>query len=269
MTEQERTPAGGEEAAGRAEGPLAGLVLEQRIAIRKRVFDELRRQILYGRIPPGTRLVEAKLAADLGVSRTPIREALHLLEVEGLLESLPRVGYRVRTVEWEEVEDVFAIRLANETLAARWAATRALPEEIADLEQNMLAEERAVAEGHTEVFVDLDAEFHEILFRASGSRRLLEICQGLRHHMLLFRVESLWLPETIGLASQGHQRIFDAIRAGNAAEAGAALAAHLEDAKTNIQRFALQERRGRQCNAGMAEAGPQAPAIRRTGEGRR
>jgi len=91
------------------------------VSIRERVYEVIRNDILNGRIPPGERLVENRLAEEIHTSRTPVREALHMLEREGLLESIPRVGYRVKQIHWDEVEEICEIRAVNETLAARWA----------------------------------------------------------------------------------------------------------------------------------------------------
>ena len=81
-------------------------VIEHPVSIREKVYDYLRNEILCNRIPAGTRLVEGRLAKQINVSRTPIREALHILEMEGLVESIPRVGYRVNELRWEDVEEL-------------------------------------------------------------------------------------------------------------------------------------------------------------------
>jgi DNA-binding GntR family transcriptional regulator len=223
-------------------GPLSDLTVERPVAIRKRVYAHLRGRILSGRIPTATRLVEARLAEEIGVSRTPIREALHLLEMEGLLEG-HRGGYRVRGIEWCEVEEICEIRTLNESIAARWAIPRLTSEDLGALEENVARCEAEVAAGHTETFPDLDAEFHEILVRASGSRRLEELCQNLRRHMLLYRVESLSLPEVARTAVSGHRRIVEAMRARDVDGVAEAIRAHMEDAKRGIQRHAFRRRR--------------------------
>lgn len=232
----------GEAATG---GPLSGLSLDRPVAIRKKVYEHLRANILAGRIAPATRLVEARLAEGIGVSRTPIREALHMLEMEGLLEGSPRGGYRVRGIEWSEVEEICEIRAVTETLAARWAIARLRAEDMAALEGNVARCEAELNDGRTGGFPDLDAEFHDILVRASGSRRLQELCQSLRQHMLLYRVESLYLPEVARTAAEGHRRILETIRARDVDGVADAIREHLEDAKSGIRRYAFEEPRER------------------------
>ena len=90
------------------------LTIEAPVSIRQKVYDFLRNQILSNHIAAGERLVEGRLAGQINVSRTPIREALHKLEMEGLIESIPRVGYRVKELRWEDVEELCEIRAVNE-----------------------------------------------------------------------------------------------------------------------------------------------------------
>ena len=113
------------------------LTIKDPISIRKKVFTAIREYILDGSFPPGERLVESRIAEQIKTSRTPVREALHLLESEGLLESIPRAGYRVKSLHWEEVEEICEIRVVNETLAARWAMKRITPKELLALENNL------------------------------------------------------------------------------------------------------------------------------------
>ena len=205
-------------------------------SIRQKVYRHLRDEILDGRISPGSRMVESRLADSIGTSRTPVREALHLLEGEGLLESIPRVGYRVKGLDWDEVEEIVGIREVNETLAISWALKRITLEELKALEENVVQAEAAIRSGRPESAVDYDAEFHEILVRASGSARLTELCQSLRRHMLRYRIGSLSRPE-VGLeAVGGHRRILNCLKDSDLEGAQKALREHLETSKRAIRR---------------------------------
>ena len=113
------------------------LIIEAPVSIRQKVYDFLRNEILSNHIQSGDRLVEGRLARQINVSRTPVREALHILEMEGLIESIPRVGYRVKELRWEDVEELCEIRAVNEILAARWAMKRIAPEELAAMKENI------------------------------------------------------------------------------------------------------------------------------------
>ena len=215
------------------------LVIKNSVSIREKVYDVIRNDILNGRIPPGARMVETQLAAQIKTSRTPVREALHMLEMEGLLVSTPRVGYRVKQIEWAEIEEIVEIRIVNEILAAQWAMNRIMPKDLKAMEANIVLAEGEIREGNPRSFVEHDAEFHEILVRASGSRRLLELCQLLRRHMLRYRIEALYLPETGLRAIVGHRRILDCMREKDEKGIEPAIREHLEQSKLEIQRYAF------------------------------
>lgn len=211
------------------------------VSIREKVYRAIRNEILNGNIAQGSRMIETRLAQQIKTSRTPVREALHLLEREGLLESIPRVGYRVREMKWEEVEEICEIRAVNETLAARWAIKRITPKELNALKRNVEETERNVRNGNNGEFVDKDAEFHEILVRASGSERLMELCEQLRRHMLRYRIEGLSHPEIAIKAIEGHRRIVECIQKKDAKGIVQAIRDHMEFAKNSVQFYAFEK----------------------------
>jgi DNA-binding GntR family transcriptional regulator len=215
------------------------LIIEHPVPIRQKVYDYLRNQILSNHIPAGTRLVEGRIARQIRVSRTPVREALHNLEMEGLIESFPRAGYLVKELKWEDVEELCEIRAVNEILAARWAMRRIIPEQIEAMKAGLDAAEAEIRAGRPELFVERDAEFHEMLVKASGSRRLLELCQMLRRHMLRYRVESLYVAEAGLRAIAGHRRIITCLETKDDIGIEAAIRDHLEQSKRDIHRFAF------------------------------
>jgi DNA-binding GntR family transcriptional regulator len=215
-------------------------VIEHPVSIRQKVYDHLRNEILSNRIPAGTRLVEGRLAKQINVSRTPIREALHILEMEGLVESFPRVGYRVKELRWEDVEELCEIRAVNEILAAKWAMKRVTPQELAAMKHNIDTAEAEIQAGNPEYFVERDAEFHEMLAKASGSERLLELCQMLRRHMLRYRIESLYVVESGLRAVGGHRRVLECLKNKDDIGIEAAIRKHLEQSKHDIRRFAFE-----------------------------
>lgn len=217
------------------------VVIRHPVSIREKVYAAIRNDVLNGRIPPGARMVETRLAKQIKTSRTPVREALHMLEMEGLLEAIPRVGYRVKRIEWDEVEEICEIRTVNETLAARWAMNRITPKEVRALEANLAVAEAEAKQGTPKSFVELDAEFHETLARASGSRRLLELCQMLRRHMLRYRIESIFHEENVLRAIKGHRAIVACIKRKDKDGIEMAIRKHLEQSKRDIQRYAFEE----------------------------
>jgi DNA-binding GntR family transcriptional regulator len=196
---------------------------------------------LNGEILPHQHLVEAKIAKEIGTSRTPIREALHSLELEGLIESIPRVGYVVKAIKEEEVEEICEIRAAIEGVGARWAMEKAPQKLIADLKKNISTSEETAAQGDLKAFVELDAQFHEIIARLSGSRRLQELGQTLRRHMLRYRIQSIYLMDNVSRAIQGHKGILEAMEKGDLEEVNRAIKCHLEQSKKDILRYAFKE----------------------------
>ena len=215
------------------------VLISNPISIREKVYAAIRNDILNGLIAPGERMIETRLASQIKTSRTPVREALHMLEREGLLEAIPRVGYRVKALRQDEVEEICEIRRVNETLAAQWAMERITAKELQALEENLFNSEGEVKRGNPKSFVDLDAEFHEILARASGSERLQELCQLLRRHMLRYRIESIFLEENVLQAISGHRQIFQCIKEKDPEGVEEAIKMHLETSKNDILKYAF------------------------------
>jgi len=220
------------------------LVIHQTDTIRRRVYSHLREQILRGEYKPHERLFETKISEEIGASRTPVREALHNLELEGLIECLPKVGYVVRPISDEEVAEICEIRGLVETLAAQWASEKAREKLIEELKKNIVASEAKVGQGSARAFIELDAQFHEIIARLSGSTRLLELAQTLRHHMLRYRIQSIYATDNVFSAIEGHKGILAAIEKGTRDEIGFAIRTHLEQSKKDILRYAFKEDEG-------------------------
>ncbi len=226
------------------------LVITDSTTIRRKVHAYLREQILNGEIGPDERLVETKIAKEIGTSRTPVREALHTLEMEGLLESIPRVGYKVNTISDREVEEICEIRTAIETLAVHWATKKAHKKLVNDLKKNIAATEQRVGQGEVRAFVDLDAQFHEIIAGVSGSKRLLELAQTLRRHMVRYRVQSIYALDNVLRGINGHKAILAAIETGDVESASEAIRSHLEQSKKDILFYAFQEHAGEKNREG-------------------
>jgi DNA-binding GntR family transcriptional regulator len=217
------------------------LVIKNEKTIRRKTYEYLREKLLNGEIPPGQHIIEAKIAKDLGTSRTPVREAFHSLELEGLIESIPRVGYVVTSTSEEEVEEICEIRMAIEGVAARWAMEKAHKKLIEELKINISISGGRVSKGNAKAFIDLDARFHEIIARHSGSQRLLELAQTLRRHMLRYRIQSIYSVENVLRAIDGHKGILRAIEKRDLEELNKAIRYHMEQSKSEILRYAFKE----------------------------
>ena len=217
------------------------LVIKTSSTIRRKIYHFLREQLLSGELQPHQHLIEAKIAQEIGTSRTPVREALHSLELEGLIKSIPRVGYVVKPISEQEVEEICEIRMAIEGIAARWAMEKAYKKLVEELGKNISLGEDKVSKGDVRAFVDMDARFHEIISKFSGSQRLLELAQALRRHMLRYRVQSIYSIDNVLRAIDGHKGILRAIEKQNLEAVNKAIQHHMEQSKKDILRYAFRE----------------------------
>ncbi|MBO2453730.1 GntR family transcriptional regulator [Actinomadura barringtoniae] len=178
------------------------------------VSDELRSAILYGSLAPGSQLGEADLAARLGISRGPLREAMQRLVQEGLLHSEPHRGLFVITLDESDVEDVYMTRLAIERAACVLVMQRNRGEAVVQLTESLQELEDAARERDRVKMSDADQAFHEVLVRASGSPRLERMAQTLlvETRMCLNALQATY-PEPDELVEE-HRRLVDAIADG-------------------------------------------------------
>jgi GntR family transcriptional regulator, rspAB operon transcriptional repressor len=218
------------------------LVINKGITIRRKVHNHIREMILSGEIAPNERLIETKIADRIGTSRTPVREALHSLELEKLITSIPSVGYVVKPISEEDVSQICEIRALIEGLAARWAIQKEHKKLIKDLAKNIATAEIEAEQGNVKVFVELDGQFHEIISKHSGSERLLELTQTLRRHMLRYRAQSIVLKDVVLRAIDGHKGILKAIETGDIQKVNEAITYHLEQSKKDTLRYAFDKR---------------------------
>ncbi len=156
--------------------------------LREIVFEYLRNSILNGELEPGERLMELQLAQQLGVSRTPVREAIRKLELEGLVEMIPRKGAYVADVSIKDILDILEVRMFLEGLAAYFAAERMSDEEIEELKGISKKFENEIVTMEKEEMIELDNKFHDMIIKGSRNNKLLQIVQGLQEQFQRFRV---------------------------------------------------------------------------------
>jgi DNA-binding GntR family transcriptional regulator len=209
-------------------------VEKEEISLTEQVYRNLRHGIITGAIGGGTRLVETTLASEMNVSRTPVREALHKLALEGFLYSIPRAGYIVEETSESDIKDLFTTRTAIEKIAVKWAIEKITPEELQRLEMNLKKTDDILKSGATESMMDLDAEFHQIIYRAARSKTLYKITQTLSDHTLRFRLACIHIPELAQRARQGHMKIFQAIQARDSTKAEEMIEDHLDTVTNDI-----------------------------------
>ncbi|MBI4589202.1 MAG: GntR family transcriptional regulator [Candidatus Rokubacteria bacterium] len=202
---------------------------------RIRLVDEaaraLREAILRGELPPGTRLRQLQLAARLGISRTPLREALMKLEQEGLIELLPSLGLRVAVLNLDEAVELYDLREVLDGLAARLAAQRIAERGLRDLERHLTKMKDSLTRQEPHIWFSAHVAFHDEIFRASGNGRLQAFSSVVRLSIQRFHPILLATPNRLVDAYREHHEILEAIRA-RAAEAAERLArAHIANAK--------------------------------------
>ena len=159
------------------------------LPLRDVVFQTLRTAILKGDLKPGERLMELQLASKLGVSRTPIREAIRMLEQEGLARTIPRKGAEVAGMTEKDMEDALQIRCVLEELAARRSCQNITDEEMRELKIAMVAFEEKTREGNVVELAKADVTFHDIIYRAADNPKLLVLLNNLREQMYRYRTE--------------------------------------------------------------------------------
>ena len=165
--------------------------MDEYLPLRDVVFNTLRRAILKGDLKPGERLMEIALAEKLGVSRTPIREAIRKLELEGLVVMAPRKGAKVASITERDLNDVLEVRKGMEELAIRLACERITPEELEELDK---VEQRFLSlteNGDLTELAEMDVAFHDIIYKATNNKRLVQLLSNLREQMYRYRIEYL------------------------------------------------------------------------------
>ena len=159
------------------------------LPLRDVVFNTLRQAILRGELKPGERLMEIHLGEQLGVSRTPIREAIRMLELEGLVKMVPRRGAEVAKISKEDLQDVLEVRKALDTLAGRLACERITEEKINKLKAAELEFEEALKTGDVTKMAEGDVAFHDVIHEASKNKRLKMMISNLAERIYRYRLE--------------------------------------------------------------------------------
>lgn len=202
--------------------------------LREVVSETLRQAIQEGVLKPGERLMEIPLAEELGVSRTPIREAIRKLELEGFVVMIPRRGTYVANITLKDITQVFEIRSALEELAAGLAAERITEEEIEKLERMLVEIGDLMAAKDMERVVSADIEFHEVLYKASRNDRLAEIVHNLREQTMRFRTFSMNQPGRLAKTWEEHRQLVEAIGSHNPKEARKIARLHMEHSEQTL-----------------------------------
>lgn len=203
------------------------------------VYETLREAIIKQFLRPGERIMEQDLAAEMGVSRTPVREAIRKLELEGYVVMIPRKGAYVAGLSIKDINNLFEMRGALESLAAGLAAARASQEEIEEMERNLVLEAAHYGTSDVSKMIEVDTSFHELIYQASKNTRLQNMLKDLRDQVQRFRMKTLAVPGRMKYALAEHRRIVEAIAARNGSEAKQAAKEHIESAESALLELIL------------------------------
>ena len=208
--------------------------MNEYLPLRDVVFNTLRQAILRGELKPGERLMEIQLANKLGVSRTPIREAIRKLELEGLVLMIPRKGAEVAEITEKNMRDVLEVRKALEELAVQLACDKITKEEIEEMKKaaeefKMILKSKDITE-----IAEADVRFHDIIYMATDNQKLIHLLNKLREQMYRYRVEYLKKKECYPQLLREHQAIIEAIEKSNKETASEIMGQHIENQVTAV-----------------------------------
>lgn len=210
--------------------------MDEFLPLRDVVFNTLRRAILTGQLKPGERLMEVHLASRLGVSRTPIREAIRKLELEGLVIMIPRRGAEVARITEKSLKDVLEVRRALDALSVELACDRITQEDIIRLLEACRAFERAVREGDASVIASADVALHDIIVEATGNVRLQQLVNNLSEQMYRFRFVYIKEESQHDNLIAEHREIYESIVSRDKERAAAAARLHIDNQERSIIR---------------------------------
>lgn len=218
--------------------------MDEFLPLRDVVFNTLRKAILTGQLKPGERLMEVHLASKLGVSRTPIREAIRKLELEGLVIMIPRRGAEVAQITEKSLKDVLEVRRALDVLCIELACERITKEEIEELRKACEEFAMATRGKDTSVIAKADVKLHDIIVQATGNQRLQQLVNNLAEQMYRYRFVYLKDESRHEKLIAEHKEILESIVEGNRERAGVAARSHIDNQeKSIIQQIRLEKKK--------------------------
>lgn len=212
-----------------------------KFSLRGRVFHHLRENILSGKYKEGDELKEVAIGEELGVSRTPVREAFRQLELEGLIQIIPNKGAYVTGITEKDVKDIYMIRSLLEGLCARWACEHITKEQMEEMEENIYLAKFHAQKGHLEQLAELDNRFHDILYEACDSKMLEHQLKDFHEYVLRVRKKTLANVNRGPKSNEEHEQIMEAIKAKDADRAEKLANMHMINAYENMVQNGLRE----------------------------
>ena len=212
-----------------------------KFSLRGRVFHKLRDDILSGKYAEHEELKEVAIGEELGVSRTPVREAFRQLELEGLIQIIPNKGAYVTGITEKDVRDIYMIRSLLEGLCARWATEHITKEQMEEMEENVYLAKFHADKGHWEQLAELDNRFHDIMYEACDSKMLENQLKDFHLYVLRVRKKTLNNANRGSKSNEEHEKIMLAIKAGDADLAEKLANEHISNAYENMVKNGLYE----------------------------
>lgn len=221
---------------------LTPIKLDSYQPLREVVCESLRDAIRKGILKPGQRIMEIKLAEELGVSRTPVREAIRKLEIEGYVVMMPRRGTYVADMSIRDINEIFEIRTALESLSNGLAAEHITEDELEHLQRLLVViggyikeyEDGPDREAAMDKIVKTDIEFHDLLYHAARNNRLVGIISNLRDQLTRFRTLSMSYPGRLKATLDEHREIVETIANGDGRAARKAAVHHMENSEKTL-----------------------------------
>ena len=213
----------------------------QDYSLSGKVFRTLSEQILSGKYQKGDELREVTVGKELGVSRTPVREAFRKLELEGLVVMAPRKGAKVASITERDLNDVLEVRKGMEVLAVSLACQRIAKEELDKLDEIERKFQAQIEAGNLTELAELDVEFHDTIYKATNNQRLVQLLNNLREQMYRYRVEYLKDIAVRRTLADEHRSICEALRAGDETKALDYIRIHIDNQQKAIIRSLNQE----------------------------
>ncbi|WP_330401021.1 GntR family transcriptional regulator [Sporanaerobium hydrogeniformans] len=214
---------------------LEQLDTSDKSSLREKVFATMRESILEGRYKPGEVLRETVIAAELHVSRTPVREAIRKLELEGLVQSIPNKETIVTGISEEDVQDIFKIRNRLEGLAGSMAAERVTKEELVEMEEILTLTAFYIGKEDCSHVLELDHRFHDCIYKATKSKILMHLLSDYHSYIQKVRKQSVEIPGRMQRLLEEHTAIYKAIEEGDGKKAENLMNKHVHNVTTNIK----------------------------------
>ena len=209
--------------------------MNEYLPLRDVVFNTLRQAILKGELEPGERLMEIQLAERLGVSRTPIREAIRKLELEGLVLMISRKGAEVAKISEKSLRDVLEVRRSMEELAIELACQRMGQEELEKLEEAQRTFAAAIASGDSMAIAESDEHYDDVIYHGTDNPRLVQILNNLREQMYRYRLEYI-KDADLQILLVEHEEILKAMKYRHVAEAKETMRAHIDNQALTVSK---------------------------------